>query len=146
MDERSIDPMRYPSHDWGRMAEDPFMTVGRKDAEMRSMLCRIWTRSGGDAAVFDELIPDRGVWARASPGRSTVGHGVESFVEGWAATVERSEIPAVETLLEDIEALKKHIQAGKPDGEQIRKLLGKVTMTLAGQSGSGNTEKVETLG
>ena len=54
----------YPTHDWGRMAFDPFMTVGREDTEMREVLKRIWTRSGGDIALFDELLPLDGPYGR----------------------------------------------------------------------------------
>lgn len=54
----------YPTHDWGRMASDPFMTVGREDTEARDMLKRMWTRSGGDPVDFDALIPLDGPYGR----------------------------------------------------------------------------------
>lgn len=58
----------YPSHDWGQMAADPFMTVGREDAEMREVLKRMWTRSGGDVALFDLLLPLDGPYGRPPRG------------------------------------------------------------------------------
>lgn len=57
MEDDQASEVLYPSHDWGRMASDPFKTIGREDVEMREMLKHIWTRSGGDIALFDLLIP-----------------------------------------------------------------------------------------
>jgi hypothetical protein len=72
-----------------------------------------------------------------------------SNIEGWEATLEKSDAPGVKTLVKDLENLKKHIQAEKPNGEQIKKLLaklGKETVTLAGKSEGKNAEKAKALG
>ncbi len=70
-------------------------------------------------------------------------------IEGWEATLEKVEAPAVKTIVKDLENLKKHLQAEKPNGEQIKKLvlkLGKETVTIAGKSDSKNAEKIKSLG
>ncbi len=70
-------------------------------------------------------------------------------IEGWEATLEKSDAPGVKTLVKDLENLKKHIQAETPNGEQIKKLLaklGKETVTLAGKSEGKNAEKAKALG
>jgi acetyl-CoA carboxylase alpha subunit len=70
-------------------------------------------------------------------------------IEGWEATLEKSEASGVKTLVKDLENLKKHIQAEKPNGEQIKKILaklGKETVTLAGKSEGKNAEKAKALG
>lgn len=54
----------WPHHDWGELASDPFMALTREDAEIRAILKRLWTRSGGDASFFDELIPLDGPYGR----------------------------------------------------------------------------------
>jgi hypothetical protein len=72
-----------------------------------------------------------------------------SNIEGWEATLEKSEASGVKTLVKDLENLKKHIQAESPNGEQIKKLLaklGKETVTLAGKSEGKNAEKAKALG
>lgn len=70
-------------------------------------------------------------------------------IEGWEATLEKTDAPGVKTLVKDLENLKKHIQAEKPNGEQIKKILaklGKETVTLAGKSEGKNAEKAKALG
>jgi hypothetical protein len=70
-------------------------------------------------------------------------------IEGWEATLEKVEAPAVKTIVKDLENPKKHLQAEKPNGEQIKKLvlkLGKETVTIAGKSDSKNAEKIKSLG
>ena len=70
-------------------------------------------------------------------------------IEGWEATLEKSDLSGVKTLVKDLESLKKHIQAESPNGEQIKKILaklGKETVTLAGKAEGSNAEKAKTLG
>ena len=55
----------FPAHDWGKLASDPFKSVGREDTEARDMLRRMWTRGGGDPVDFDALIPLSGPYGRA---------------------------------------------------------------------------------
>ena len=72
-----------------------------------------------------------------------------SNIEGWEATLEKSDAPGVKTLVKDLETLKKHIQGDKPNGEQIKKILaklGKETVALAGKSEGKNAEKAKALG
>ena len=78
----------------------------------------------------------------------TVKAGVAN-IEGWEATLQKEESPAIKALVKDLESLKKHIQAEKPNGEQIKKLLGKIgkeTIAMAGKSEGKNAEKAKTLG
>lgn len=70
-------------------------------------------------------------------------------IEGWEATLEKVEAPQAKTIVKDLENLKKHLQADKLNGEQIKKLvlkLGKETVTIAGKSESKNAEKIKSLG
>ena len=70
-------------------------------------------------------------------------------IEGWEATLEKSDLSGVKTLVKDLESLKKHIQAEAPNAEQIKKLLaklGKETVTLAGKAEGSNADKAKTLG
>lgn len=70
-------------------------------------------------------------------------------IEGWEATLEKVEAPAAKAIVKDLENLKKHLEADKINGEQIRKIvlkLGKETVTLAGKSDGKNAEKIKALG
>ena len=78
----------------------------------------------------------------------TVSAAVKN-IEGWEATLEKVEAPGAKTIVKDLESLKKHLQADKIDGEQIKKLiakLGKETVTIAGKADSKNAEKIKGLG
>ena len=78
----------------------------------------------------------------------TVAAAVKN-IEGWEATLEKVEAPAAKAIIKDLENLKKHLQADKINGEQIRKLvvkLGKETVAIAGKSDSKNAEKIKALG
>jgi hypothetical protein len=91
---------------------------------------------------------------------ATIKHikeGVKSFtvaaavknIEGWEATLEKSEAAGTKTIIKDLESLKKHLHAKEIDGEAIKKLvlkLGKETVTIAGKSDSKNAEKIKALG
>ena len=70
-------------------------------------------------------------------------------IEGWEATLEKIEAPAAKAIVKDLENLKKHLEAEKINGEQIKKLvlkLGRETVALASKSGSKNAEKIKALG
>ena len=78
----------------------------------------------------------------------TVSAAVKN-IEGWETTLEKIEAPGVKGIIRDLESLKKHLQADKIDGSQIKKLmvkLGHETVTLAGKADSKNAEKIKTLG
>ena len=91
---------------------------------------------------------------------ATIKHikdGVKSFtiaaavknIEGWEATLEKVEAPAAKAIVKDLENLKKHLQAEKINGGQVKKLvlkLGKETVTIAGKSEGKNAEKIKALG
>ena len=47
----------YPAHDWGKLAEDPWLPIGSDSEEHRQVLRRIWLRNGGAADVFEQLSP-----------------------------------------------------------------------------------------
>ena len=70
-------------------------------------------------------------------------------IEGWEETLGKVEAPAAKTIIKDLENLKKHLEAEKINGEQVKKLvlkLGKETVTIAGKSDSKNAEKIKALG
>ena len=70
-------------------------------------------------------------------------------IEGWEATLEKVEVPAAKTIIKDLENLKKHLEAEKINGKQIKALvlkLGKETVTIAGKSEGKNAEKIKALG
>ncbi len=70
-------------------------------------------------------------------------------IEGWEATLEKSESAGVKTLVKDLGTLKKYIQAEAPDGEKIKTLLakiGKETVAMAGKAEGKNAEKTKVLG
>ncbi len=78
----------------------------------------------------------------------TVAAAVKN-IEGWEATLEKTETPAAKTIVKDLESLKKHLQSEKVNGEQIKKLvhkLGKETVAIAGKSEGKNAEKAKALG
>jgi len=72
-----------------------------------------------------------------------------SNIEGCEATLEKTDTPAAKTIVKDLENLKKHLQAEKVNGEQVKRLLiklGKETVTIAGKSEGKNAEKTKALG
>ena len=91
---------------------------------------------------------------------ATIKHikdGVKSFtiaaavknIEGWEATLENVEASGAKTIIKDLEALKKQLQAEPINGEAVKKLiakLGKETVTIAGKADSKNAEKIKELG
>jgi hypothetical protein len=78
----------------------------------------------------------------------TVSAAVKN-IEGWEATLEKVEVSGTKTIIKDLENLKKHLQADKIDGEQVKKIvlkLGHETVNIAGKSDSKNAEKIKALG
>jgi hypothetical protein len=70
-------------------------------------------------------------------------------IEGWEATLEKTEVAGTKTIIKDLESLKKHLHAKEIDGDAIKKLvikLGKETVTIAGKTDSKNAEKIKALG
>lgn len=64
MGDREPNFVVFPDHNWGPLAADPFAPLGPENSEIRSVLQRMWTRSGGDAALFDLLLPLDGPYGR----------------------------------------------------------------------------------
>jgi len=78
----------------------------------------------------------------------TVSAAVKN-IEGWEATLEKVEASGTKTIIKDLENLKKHLQADKIDGEQVKKIvlkLGHETVAIAGKSDSKHAEKIKALG
>lgn len=78
----------------------------------------------------------------------TVAAAVKN-IEGWEATLEKVEALAAKAIVKDLETLKKHLQADKINGGQIKKLvlkLGKETVAIAGKSEGKNVDKIKALG
>lgn len=47
----------YPTHGWGALAADPWMSVGADGPEYRESLRRIWLRQGGSNEDFEARMP-----------------------------------------------------------------------------------------
>ena len=78
----------------------------------------------------------------------TVSAAVKN-IEGWEATLGKVESPAAKTIIKDLENLKKHLQADKINGGQVKNLvlkLGKETVAIAGKTEGKNAEKIKSLG
>lgn len=70
-------------------------------------------------------------------------------IEGWEASLEGVEVSGAKGILRDLESLKKHLQAESPKGEQIGKLLAKLskeTVAIAGKPDVKQAEKIKALG
>ena len=86
-----------------------------------------------------------------------IGEGVKGFtisaavknIEGWEDALGKVEAPGAKGIANDLERLKKLIQADQIDGEAVKALvgkLGKATITLAGKADSSKADKVKQLG
>jgi len=78
----------------------------------------------------------------------TVAAAVKN-IEGWEATLEKTEATGAKTIIKDLESLKKHLHADELDGAAIKKLvvkLGHETVAIAGKSEGKNAEKIKALG
>ena len=78
----------------------------------------------------------------------TVSAAVKN-IEGWEATLEKVEEPGAETIVKDLENLKKHLHAKELDGETSRKLgikLGKETVAIGKKTEGKDASKIQTLG
>lgn len=78
----------------------------------------------------------------------TVSAAVKN-IEGWETTLEKIETPAAKTIIKDLESLKKHLQADEIKGDQVQKLvlkLSKETMSIAAKSDEKSAAKIKALG
>ena len=70
-------------------------------------------------------------------------------IEGWEATLEKSDVSGAKTIHGNLERLKKLLQADEIDGTKVKDLmvkLGEETVRLAGKADSKNAEKIKALG
>ncbi len=70
-------------------------------------------------------------------------------IEGWEATLEKSEVSGAKTIHGNLERLKKLLQADEIDGAKVKDLmvkLGEETVRLAGKADGKNAEKIKALG
>ena len=78
----------------------------------------------------------------------TVSAAVKN-IEGWEATLEKLDTPAAKTIVKDLESLKQHLQAEKPNGGHIQKLvvkLGKETVAIGGKTEGKDADRIKALG
>ena len=78
----------------------------------------------------------------------TVSAAVKN-IEGWEAMLEKLDDSSAKTIVKDLESLKKHLHAEKPDGSAIHKLvakLGKETIAIGKKADSSNADKIQALG
>ena len=70
-------------------------------------------------------------------------------IEGWEATLEKSEVTGVKTIHGNLEKLKKLLQAEKIDGTKVKELmvkLGEETVRVAGKADDKQASKIKALG
>lgn len=70
-------------------------------------------------------------------------------IEGWETALEKVESPAAKAIVKDLESLKKHLHAEKPDNAAIQKLmakLGKETVAIGKKTEGPGAEKIQALG
>ena len=70
-------------------------------------------------------------------------------IEGWEATLEKSEVSGAKTIHGNLERLKKLLQADEIDGAKVKELmhkLGEETVRLAGKADEKHADKIKALG
>ncbi len=70
-------------------------------------------------------------------------------IEGWEATLEKLEVSGKQTVIKDLESLKKQLQSDEIDTSSVKKLVAKLakeTITMSGKAEGKNAEKVKQLG
>ena len=70
-------------------------------------------------------------------------------IEGWEATLEKSEVSGAKTIHGNLERLKKLLQADTIDGTKVKELmlkLGEETVRLAGKADDKHADKIKALG
>ena len=91
---------------------------------------------------------------------ATIKHlkdGVKSFtvnaavknIEGWEATLEKSEVSGAKTIHGNLERLRKALQADEIDGAKVKDLmvkLGEETVRIAGKADDKHADKIKALG
>jgi hypothetical protein len=67
------------------------------------------------------------------------------LIDDWEVSLKDADIPGAKTIVRDLEALKKALHAGQPDGEKIKALVGKLaeeTTKIAGHATPSTKDKV----
>jgi len=70
-------------------------------------------------------------------------------IEGWEATLEKLEVSGKQTVIKDLESLKKQLQSDEINTSSVKKLVAKLakeTITMSGKAEGKNAEKVKQLG
>ena len=70
-------------------------------------------------------------------------------IEGWEATLEKSDVSGVKTIHGNLEKLKKLLQAEEIDGKKVKELmakLGEETVRVASKADDKKSEKIKALG
>ena len=70
-------------------------------------------------------------------------------IEGWEEKLKTLELPGAKGITGDLEKLKKHLHAEKPDGQAIKDLLSKLgtaTTTIAKKVENTSGERIASLG
>ncbi len=78
----------------------------------------------------------------------TVSAAVKN-IEGWEATLEKSEVSGAKTIHGNLERLRKLLQADEIDGAKVKDLmakLGEETVRIAGKADGKSAEKIKALG
>ncbi len=70
-------------------------------------------------------------------------------IEGWEATLEKLEVSGKQTVIKDLESLKKQLQSDEINTSRVKSLVAKLakeTITMSGKAEGKNAEKVKQLG
>ena len=70
-------------------------------------------------------------------------------IEGWEATLEKSEVSGAKTIHGNLERLRKLLQADEIDGAKVKDLmikLGEETVRLASKADDKHADKIKALG
>jgi hypothetical protein len=51
------EPLKYPSHDWGALAENPTLEIGATGRAWVSAVRAAWLHSGGTEKSFERAFP-----------------------------------------------------------------------------------------
>jgi hypothetical protein len=57
VDELPSGQIKYPSHGWGALADNPTLEIGAKGPAWIAAVRSAWLRSGGTEQSFEEMFP-----------------------------------------------------------------------------------------
>lgn len=67
MDRLPSGQVRYPSHSWGALAQDPSLEVGIVGEAWAELVRSAWLESGGTEETFEQTFPQLAEYARSNP-------------------------------------------------------------------------------